>query len=323
MFSCQLFSSQNILPEEKFSVSQNYIYLAKFEFYKKNYRKANGLFKKAFYYHSPKDSYDLLDAGAAALYSGENELFEKYIIESITKYKAPLEFIINYKKFEKYKNDSFFTELPAKYDVLYNSFFTTHQNLQVYLDSNLLMEKDQMIRDIISDLEKNTEETNLNKKFIYNQLIKIDEKNAQDLIDLTKKHGYQENTWLLLWHHRLQFNDENNFFWQFFKPYINKEIEQGKLHKSFFAMFEDFSEMESKQTQKYGMFPQSYMINPIKDIKNVDWLRNEVGLPPLLYDKIVNGYPIIDDKYQLSESDLQNLLEKRISKYEIIKANDN
>ncbi len=108
LFCFQFLFSQNISPEEKFTASKNYIYLAKFEFYKKDYKKASALFKKAFSYHVAEDSYDLLDAAANSLYNGDNDLAEKYIVEAITDHKAPLEFIIDYKKFESYKKQFFF-----------------------------------------------------------------------------------------------------------------------------------------------------------------------------------------------------------------------
>lgn len=322
LFCFQFLFSQNISPQEKFTASQNYIYLAKFELYKKDYKKSSILFKKAFNFHSADDSYDLLDAAASALYNGENDLSEKYIIEAITDHKAPLEFIMGYKKFESFKNNSFFKELPNQYDAYFNGFYAKRKNLQAYLDADLLMEKDQMIRNIISDLDNNAEETKVTKKLIYNELDKVDEKNAQELIELTKKYGYQDRAWVLLWHHRDELNDEKSNFWQFFKPVINQEIKDGKLHKSFFASFEDDNYMTFHQKQKYGLFPQMYMENPIADIKNVDQLREDVGLPPLSFDIIVNGYPV-SDGYKMSEADLRKELERRVSKYEMMESHGN
>lgn len=322
LFCFQFLFSQNISPEEKFTASQNYIYLAKFELYKKDYKKSSILFKKAFSYHSADDSYDLLDAAASALYNGENDLSEKYIIEAITDHKAPLEFIMGYKKFESFKNNSFFKELPNQYDAYFNGFYAKRKNLQAYLDADLLMEKDQMIRNIYDDLEKNTEKTKANESLIQNLFSRLDDKNAQELIDLTKKNGYQERAWIILWHKRLSFNDKNDLFWQFFKPVINQEIKEGRQHKSFFVAFEEINEMIFNKKQIYGRFPQMYMENPIADIKNVDKLREDVGLPPLSFDIIVNGYPV-SDGYKMSEADLRKELERRVSKYEMMESHDN
>lgn len=322
LFCFQFLFSQNISPEEKFTASKNYIYLAKFEFYKKDYKKASALFKKAFSYHVADDSYDLLDAAANSLYNGDNDLAEKYIVEAITDHKAPLEFIIDYKKFESYKNNSFFKELPNKYNTYFNGFYAKRKNLKAYLAADLLMEKDQMIRHIITDLDNNAESTPATRKLIYNEMDIVDERNAQELIELTKKYGYQDRAWLLLWHHRLQFNDENSPFWQFFKPVIEKEIKEGRLHKSFFVSFEEDNYTDLHQKQKYGLFPQMYMSYPIADIKNIDRLREDAGLPPLSFEIIVNGYPPVDG-YKISEADLQKELERRVAKYEMMKSHDN
>jgi len=323
LFCFQFLLSQNISPEEKFTAYQNYINLAKFEFYKKDYKKSGILFKKAFSFHSADDSYDLLDAAASALYNGENDLAEKYIAESITDHRAPLEFIMGYEKLKNYENSSFLKELPDLYDAYFNAFYAKRKNLQAYLAADLLMEKDQMIRNLITDLDNNPEETQTTKKLIYQELDRTDEKNAQELIELTKKYGYQDRAWLLLWHHRGQkYENTSSPFWQFFKPVIEKEIKEGRLHKSFFAPFEEENYADLHQKQKYGLFPQMYMENPIDDLKNVDKLREEAGLPPLSFDIIVKGYPQ-PDGYNASESDLRKELERRVSKYEMIEFHGN
>jgi hypothetical protein len=322
LFCFQFLFSQNISPEEKFTAYQNYINLAKFEFYKRDYKKSGILFKKAFSFHSADDSYDLLDAAASALYNGENNLAEKYIAESITDHRAPLEFIMGYEKLKNHKNSSFLKELPDQYDAYFNAFYAKRKNLQSYLDADLLMEKDQMIRNLITDLDNSAEETQATKKLIYKELDRVDEKNAQELIELTKKYGYQDRAWILLWHHRDELNDEKSTFWEFFKPIINQEIKNGKLYKSFFTLFEDDNYMTFHHKQKYGIFPQMYLENPIADIKNVDKLREEAGLPPLSFDIIVNGYPQ-PEGYKMSEADLQKELERRVSKYEMINSHGN
>lgn len=305
--------SQDLNSEDKYTISQNYVYLAEMELANKNFSKSNEYFSKAFKYHEAMDSYQVVDAAAAALHINNQELFKKYVTESITKYKAPLEFILEYDKFKEYKNNDFFKSLPASYDRLLNQYYVNHGNLSAFIESSILVEKDQIARQIIKDFEDEikSSQTKIDKNFTEKILEKTDNDNAEKLISLTKKYGFQDYAWLILWHHRITFNDQNDKFWQYFKPVINDEIKKGNLHKSYLASFKDVNESIWNQNQMYGTLFQY----PIANVKDVDSLRESVGLPPLLYDKIVFGKPMPDD-YKLSESELKKMLLQRVAKYE-------
>jgi len=305
--------SQNLNPEDKYTLSQDYVCLAELELANKNFSKSHEYFSKAFTYHEAMDSYQMLDAAAAALHLNNQELFKKYVIESITKYKAPLEFILEYDQFKEYKNHDFFKSLPAIYDGLLNQYYVNHGNLYAYIEAAVLVEKDQIVRNLIHDFEAEikSSQTKIDKNFLDKILEKTDNENAEKLISLTKKYGFEDYAWLILWHHRITFNDPDDAFWQYFKPVINEEIKKGNLHKSYLASFKDVNESIWKQKQVYGTLFQY----PIGNVKEVDSLRDSVGLPPLLYDKIVYGKPMPED-YKLSESELKKILLKKVAKYE-------
>jgi hypothetical protein len=70
---------------------------------------------------------------------------------------------------------------------------------------------------------------------------RVDDSNIKRLIEITKKYGWQPKAWLLLWHHRTSYQ-ENNFVWNHFIPLINKEIKQGKISRTFWKPFEGFKQ---------------------------------------------------------------------------------
>lgn len=309
----QIVNGQDLDAESKFTVSQNYVYLAKLELTSKNFPKANEYFSKAFKLHDALDSYQVLDAAASALQVNNQELFKKYVTESITQYKAPLDFILEYDKFANYKNNEFLKSLPADYERLLNQYYTNKKDLAAFIEVSVLVEKDQIARQLINDFrdELKSSQAKINKEAFDKVMKKADDENAQKLIDLTKKYGFQDYSWLILWHHRISFNDENDTFWQYFKPVIKEEIKKGNLHRSYLASFADVNETIWKEKQIYGTLFQY----PIANVKDVDRLRDSVGLPPLLYDQIIFGKPL-PDEYKLTESQLKKILLQKVAKYE-------
>lgn len=301
-FFLQIVKAQDLDAESKFTVSQNYVCLARLELHSKNFSKANEYFSKAFKLHDALDSYQVLDAAASALQVNNKELFKKYVTESITHYKAPLDFILEYDKFVNYKNNDFLKSLASNYDQLLNQYYTNKKDLAAFIEVSVLVEKDQVARQLINDFqdEYKSSQTKINKEAFDKMLKKTDDENVRKLIDLTKKYGFQDYSWLILWHHRISFNDENDTFWQYFKSVIKEEIKKGNLHKSYLASFADVNETIWKEKQIYGTLFQY----PIANVKDVDSLRDSVGLPPLLYDQIIFGKPL-PDEYKLSESELK------------------
>ena len=72
---------------------------------------------------------------------------------------------------------------------------------------------------------------------------KVDSLNVARLMEITAKHGWQERAWIILWHQRGSYG-EDHYVWNYFKPLIDKEIEEGKLSRTFWRPFEQFKEME-------------------------------------------------------------------------------
>src|SRR5690606_31538955 len=110
-------------------------------------------------------------------------------------------------------------------------------------------------------------------------MMNVDNKNIKRLIEISKEYGWQSRAWLLLWHHRGTYK-ENNFVWNFFIPLINKEIEAGNLYRSFWAAFEDDKSLRENGYTLYGDLPGKV------DVK-VNERRKLVNLPPLTEEDII------------------------------------
>jgi 3-hydroxy-3-methylglutaryl CoA synthase len=71
---------------------------------------------------------------------------------------------------------------------------------------------------------------------------KVDSLNVARLMEITEKHGWQERAWIILWHQRGTYGTDY-YVWNHFKPVINKEIEEGKLSRTFWDAFDQHKEM--------------------------------------------------------------------------------
>lgn len=315
---------------------RNYlVYAAQVSLYDKDYKHSLDYFVKAFKYASPQTSYELLDAASVALKLNKIKIAETYLKESITKYKTPLELINTHAKLLPYRNSQSIKKINILYNKLLKEYYFQLSSISAYLQVEQLSAKDQYVRSLpnyylgISDEKAgemlfkyidavNKKDTlgikeygkyvNFKDKNLEYLRFKLEENtdslNIKEYIDITKKYGYLENGWTLLWHHRLTFG-ENNFVWNFFKPYITSEIEKGNMERDFFAAFEDNYSLAKNGTQKYGTLAQ-FEISPVENIKDVDLIREKIGLPPLYYDKIIydidlpKEYIINEEKFRES-----------------------
>jgi hypothetical protein len=124
------------------------------------------------------------------------------------------------------------------------------------------------------------------------------------LIEDIKKYGWPSDSlvgcsgygiaFLLIWHHRDEYDITAQ--WKFLIPIINQEIKKGILPPYYLARFDDFRLTESIQKQKFGtrIFlhegeSQAVIEPPIEDIANVDKRREEIGLPPLWQEAIIEN----------------------------------
>lgn len=301
--------------KDKFTLSQNYIYLANLDYYNKDYKLSTERFKKALEIYKVDDSYDILNIAASAFRSDDKIFARKMIIESIVNLAAPKDFVLEYEKYEEYKSDPIFDEINQNYTYYIDEYYRKLRNPSVYFEVQQLVENDQNIRNLSNDIQDKLSFEKPIKNQIddifNNKMFEVDSLTTNKLIEITKKYGYQKSAWLILWHQRgPEYKDGKTEFWKFFKPIIQKEIQNGNLHESFFGQFDDENEMRNGN-QIYGFYLAQSQFYPIIDIKNVDKRRKEIGLPPLLYDYLIYGMPLPKD-YSLSKVELYKELLSRI-----------
>ncbi|MFC7348214.1 hypothetical protein ACFQO9_15965 [Chryseobacterium zhengzhouense] len=286
-----LVSAQNVFK------SQKQIYLAKYYAHLKNDKKALDCYLKAIDFNSKINSYDYLNAAAIAFKLDKRNIAKNLLIKSITKQQAPLDFIKEYKSLKPYQDSKEMKEVLDQYNDFENQYFRELKNPKAYMEIQNLIAKDQLIRE-----EENT---------FLKLSDKVDSVNITKLKELTIKYGWEPRAWVLLWHHRDSYN-ENNFVWNFFKPFLQKEIEKDNVNKDFFVDFEEFdnstSNLQAPAIYELGGIGTLSMNQTYDDIKNLDKRRKSVGLPPLYFGHFLHEMELPKD-YQYNPENLLNDLE--------------
>lgn len=286
-----LVSAQNVFKSRK------QIYLAQYYAHLKNDKKALDCYLKAIDFNSKINSYDYLNAAAIAFKLDKRNIAKNLLIKSITKQQAPLDFIKEYKSLKPYQDSKEMKEVLDQYNDFENQYFRELKNPKAYMEIQNLIAKDQLIRE-----EENT---------FLKLSDKVDSVNITKLKELTIKYGWEPRAWVLLWHHRDSYN-ENNFVWNFFKPFLQKEIEKDNVNKDFFVDFEEFdnstSNLQAPAIYELGGIGTLSMNQTYDDIKNLDKKRKSVGLPPLYFGHFLHEMELPKD-YQYNPENLLNDLE--------------
>lgn len=309
--------------QTKITKAYNYIYAGEVMLKEKKYNEALNYFEKSFKLTYTENPNYLLDAAYSAFKLNQDKLAGSFLEKSILEYKVPLDFLKTYDKLKEFQDNETFQKVINNYNSLYSNFYSNKKNLDAFLEVEELKHYDQYVREIdayysgySSDdfnlLDENHQPKAINNKdyikFRDKIMDKTDSLNALRLIEITKKYGYQKNSWLLIWHHRTTYN-KDDYFWSYFKPFIKRQIEIGSIERSFLAQFEDTIYSLYTGKQKYGT-TWDYSV-PIEDIKNVDKLREEINLPPLYYNYYVYGSPLPED-YKLEYKDFIKIIMSNI-----------
>lgn len=230
----------------------------------KNYTKALKIL-------TPNSSKPFFAAAACAIKMGNENKAENWIRNGVSIGGAPLSYLETYNGFENIQNKSFYLKAIADYNFLRQQYFSKIKNIDVYLKVEEIVHRDQFARklgdylssrseedvrkafDGLMEAEKNKDTIAIKKyqellypkvdketkKFLSESASKIDSLNIEELMAITKEYGWQERAWIILWHQRGN-HDGDNYVWNYFRPLINKEIEEGKISRSFWKPFDEF-----------------------------------------------------------------------------------
>lgn len=222
----------------------------------------------------PNSSTPFFNLAECALKLKDNILADKWIRKGISEGGAQMEYLRKYKGFSDIQNEEFYQKIIKDYNSLRQQYFSTIENIDIYLEIEELTARDQFVRKIddyisgrtdedisnamkqLKIAQKENDSVNVKKymnlifpkpnkeyKKLQNELMrKVDSLNIQRLMEITKEHGWQERAWIILWHQRGN-HDEDNYVWNYFRPLINKEIEEGKISRSFWSAFDQFKQM--------------------------------------------------------------------------------
>ncbi|CAL65880.1 hypothetical protein [Christiangramia forsetii] len=225
-------------------------------------------------------------AAAAAFHLNQDEKAKNLLKSALENTYINQDYFNNFEEFIPFKNKAIFNELDENFSKNTKTFYSNLEHPEIFKELDSLLDADQKVRTDGSTTE---------------EMAKIDSTNIVRLIEITKKYGWQDKGQLLLWHQRGNYK-EQNWVWNYFKPFINKEIERGKIRKSFWVQYEEFENVINEKYQLYGMYPQNYDMFPLKDPKNVDKRRDSLGLQPLWVMNKIYDWPLpenYDKNYSL------------------------
>ena len=252
------------------------VWKAMLQYQEKEYEKALDNFHDAFAVLPDENVTHYLYAAAAALHLGKENEAKELIVQSIIQTKASQNYFSSFKEFKQFRQLDMFEEIGKDYEEYIAEFYNNLEHPDIYREIDSLIEKDQEIRTTTTSKE---------------QFRLVDSLNINRLIEITQEYGWQKKGWLILWHQRGTYK-EDNYVWNFFLPHINQEIQAGTVRKDFWAMYEDEEAFRNGEPHIYGTYYDQF---PIRDIENVDARRDSIGLPPLWYINKIYGIELPSD----------------------------
>lgn len=240
------------------------------------------LFQEAFKVINADSENDLFYAAAAAFRVDKDDVAEELIRRAVSGANANIDYFRSFYEFKPYREKELFARVERDYDELVNQYY-----------SNLSYPRD--IEDEIMELIERDQRVRTERD---EDMRVVDSLNITRLMEITSKYGWISRAELLIWHHRGQHREDNRV-WNYFRPLINREIEEGKIRKGFWTRFDDELSIRRSGHQIYGMYQNQF---PINEIETVDERRKELGLPPLWYMNKVYGQDLPDQYNSMSGS---------------------
>lgn len=253
-----------------------HFYKAMLDYKDHDYEKALSNFDKAIEIRPDENVSAYFYAAASALRLKKEVIAKEHIIQAIEQTNAKQDYFNEFSEFEGFRNLDLFEEINSNYAQYTATFYSNLEHPEIYREMDSLIEADQKVRKNGSNGQ---------------EIMKTDSTNVARLIEITDEYGWQNKGWLILWHQRASFNEEN-MIWNYFKPIINDEIRKGNMRKSYWAQFEEFMNITEREVQVYGLYPHNYEMFPLEDPETVDQRRDSLNLPPLWVMNKVYGWPL-------------------------------
>lgn len=271
---------QAITPTQssKFDQYDPLIWSARLDYLDGNMERAFVNFEKAFEIIPSESAQDLLYAASTALRIERDSIAEVYIRRAIKNHQPNKDYFDTFSELRRFHDKPFFKVIDQEYEQLVASYYDDLPcPKSIYEEVNQLVERDQEVR------SRNTTYSS--------EMARVDSMNITRFIEITKECGWIDKGWILLWHHR-GIHNEDNYVWNYFRPFINKQIEKGNMRKQFWAQYDDEKSINETRNQIYGNYMTQADMFPIIDMENVDKKRSEMGLPPLWYFNVVYGHQL-------------------------------
>lgn len=263
--------SENI---NKFEKHDPLIWEARLAYEDGAYEKALTNFQEAFKIIDDDSAENIFLAAAAALRLEKDEVADALIRRAIKKKNPKRNYYTNFYGFTRFKDKPLFAAIEKDYEQLVVQYY-----------KNLPYPKE-IVEEIEEMVKKDQEPRLANKE--WSEIAKVDSVNIARLIEITKQYGWIDKAWIILWHQRGTYG-ENNEVWNYFKPFFDKEMAEGRRRKDFWVMFDEEKSIINSKTQNYGGYLSQFEQFPINDIDNIDKRRAEKGMPPLWYLQKVYG----------------------------------
>jgi tetratricopeptide (TPR) repeat protein len=239
-----------------------------------NYEQAIEKYKNALEILIPNSSTPFFNLAECALNLNDLTLADEWIRKGVSVGGAPKSYLESYKGFTDIQDKKFYKKIVLDINQLRQKYFSSIEDIDLYLEIEELTSRDQFVRktgmylDGYSEVdyqnagdaffkaqrENDTVKAKELKKIVFHKtkdeykkttselMKRVDSLNVARLMEITEKHGWQERAWIILWHQRGTYG-EDNYVWNYFKPVIDKEIEEGKLSRNFWSAFDQHKEM--------------------------------------------------------------------------------
>lgn len=232
-----------------------------------NYKEALHNFESAFNIINDESENDYFYAAASALRLEDMSKAKKFIVDAIVLNNANKSYFENFEEFDSYRDKEELISVYKNYESYQNKYLEKLKDPSVIKEMDKLIELDQKVRDA---------------NFSTEEMIEQDSLNIRRLIEITKVSGWQDRSWLILWHQRGRHN-EDTYPWNYFRPLIDSLIDECEIRADYWAIYEDERLMRTEGFQKYGTYSWNFDSYPVKDVELVDQRRKELGMPPLWY----------------------------------------